>query len=70
MVVHGGASSCEEASGPEGEIMKASVTAAVFGLIVAIALGAAAANGSAKSSTNVFHASVVGGDHYKRVPIW
>jgi hypothetical protein len=55
----GGASTCEEAHGTEGGIMKLSVVAAVLGLIVAMALGVAAANGSAK--TNPLHVSMASG---------
>jgi hypothetical protein len=48
--------------------MKASFAAAVVGLIVAMALGVAAASGSAKM--NPLHVSVVGGGHhYGLVPL-
>jgi hypothetical protein len=48
--------------------MKLSVVAAVLGLIVATALGVAAASGSAKM--NPIHVSVIGsGHHYGLVPV-
>jgi hypothetical protein len=50
--------------------MKTSVAAMVLGIILAMAMAAAAASGSAKSPTSSFHASVVGGGHYKLVPVW
>ena len=64
----GGASTCEESHGTEGGIMKLSVASAVLGLIVATALGVAAATGSAKM--NPLHVSVIGGGHhYGLVPV-
>jgi hypothetical protein len=53
----------------EGGVMKLSVAVAAIGVIVAVVLGTAAASGSAKSPTSLFHASVVGG-HYKLSPLW
>jgi hypothetical protein len=48
--------------------MKLSVASAVLGLIVATALGVAAATGSAKM--NPLHVSVIGGGHhYGLVPV-
>jgi hypothetical protein len=48
--------------------MKLSIAAAVLGFIVAVALGVAAADGSAKMDP--LHVSVVGGGHhYGLVPV-
>ena len=60
---------CGEARNMEGGVMKLSVAVAAIGVIVAVVLGTAAASGSAKSPTSLFHASVVSG-HYKLSPLW
>lgn len=58
-----------DAPDPEGKIMKTSVAAVVLGIIMTMALAAAAASVPAKSHPSLIHVSLLGG-HHGLVPVW